>query len=297
MPPANVKKFLLIVVALALLAAPLYWLERAPRKSSAEPEQILSRYLKAAYARDFKQAYRFISSQDQKLKPEKIYVSEQGAFTGFALEVARKLAEFIRVRSKQLQEDGDHARVKVALTLPDAASLSPLLLEWDEDRLNALSLAERQKLISSLDKLYRDGKMKMIKGEEDFVLVKEDKTWKLLLDWGKGLQVTFAATVPVTGQLEAAPVTRETVVHAGELFNVTYRVKNRSPKILSTRIGHKIEPRELQPYLDIVQCALLLPVKLLPGQETEYSTTYAIRPDIPTNAREVNITYEFKLEP
>jgi cytochrome c oxidase assembly protein Cox11 len=97
--------------------------------------------------------------------------------------------------------------------------------------------------------------------------------------------------------LEAAPATRETVVHAGELFNITYRVKNSSPKIISTRITHKIEPRELQPYLDIVQCALLLPVKILPGQETEYSTTYAIRLDIPASAREVDITYEFKLEP
>jgi len=292
-----VKKFLLIVAAFALLAAPLYWLEREPRKSAAEPVQILSRYLKAAYARDFKQAYRFISSQDQKLKPEKVYVSEQEPFTGFALEVARKLSEFIRVRSTQLRLDGDHARVKVALTLPDATSLSPLLLEWDEDRLNALSPAERQKLISSLDKLYRGGKMKMIEGEDDFVLIREDKTWKLLLDWGKGLQVIFGATVPATGQLEAAPTTRETVVQAGELFNITYRVKNRSPKIISTRISHKIEPSELRPYLDIVQCALLLPVKLSPGQETEYSTTYAIRPDIPANAREVSVTYEFKLEP
>jgi hypothetical protein len=40
-----------------------------------------------------------------------------------------------------------------------------------------------------------------------------------------------------------------------------------------------------------------LPVKLSPGKETEYSTTYAVRPDIPVGAREMNITYEFKLEP
>jgi hypothetical protein len=292
-----VKKLLLMVAGLVLIAAPLYWLQREPRKPTAEPVPTLSRYLKAAYARDFKRAYRFISSKDKKLKPEKIYSSEQGAFTGFALEVARKLADFITVRPTQLQLEGDRAQVKVALKLPDASSLSPLLLEWDEDRLNALSPAERQKLRASIDKLQRGGKMKMIEGEEEFVLVKEGDAWKLFLDWGKGLRVTFGATVPVTGQLEATPATPETVVRAGELFNVTYRVKNRSPKIISTRISHKVEPHELQSYLDIVQCALLLPVKLLPGKETEYSTTYAVRPDIPANAREINITYEFKLQP
>jgi len=292
-----VKKLLLMVAGLALIAAPLYWLHREPRRSTPEPVQTLSRYLKAAYARDFKQAYRFISSQDKKLKPEKIYVRDQGAFTGFALEVARKLADFITVRSTQLQLEDDRAQVKIALKLPDASSLSPLLLEWDEDRLNALSPAERQKLLASIDKLHRSGKMKMIEGEEEFVLVKEGEAWKLFLDWGKGLQVTFAATVPVTGQLEAAPTTPGTVVRSGELFNVTYRVKNRSQKIISTRITHRVEPHELQPYLDIVQCALLLPVKLSPGKETEYSTTYAVRPDLPASTREMNITYEFKLEP
>lgn len=291
------KKLLLMVAGLALIATPLYWLQREPRKPTAEPVPTLSRYLKAAYARDFKQAYRFISSKDKKLKPEKIYSSEQGAFTGFALEVGRKLADFITVRPTQLQLEGDRAEVKVRLKLPDASSLSPLLLEWDEDRLNTLSPAERQKLLASIDKLHRGGKMKMIEGEEEFVLVKEGDAWKLFLDWGKGLRVTFGATVPVTGQLEATPATPETVVRAGELFNVTYRVKNRSRKIISTRITHKVEPHELQSYLDIVQCALLLPVKLSPGKETEYSTTYAVRPDIPANAREINITYEFKLEP
>ena len=291
------KKLLLMVAGLALIAAPLFWLQRVPGKPTPEPVQTLSRYLKAAYARDFKQAYRFISAQDKKLKPEKIYAREQGAFTGFALEVARKLADFITVRSTQLQLENDRAQLKVALKLPDADSLSPLLLDWDEDRLNALSPAKRQKLLADIEKLHRDGKMKMVEGEEEFVLVKEGEAWKLFFDWGKGLRVTFGATVPVSGQLKATPATQETVVRAGELFNVTYRVKNRSPKIIVTRIAHKVEPHELQPYLDIVQCALLLPVKLSPGKETEYSTTYAVRPDIPASAREINITYEFKLEP
>src|SRR5215467_14272717 len=168
-----------MVAGLVLIAAPLYWLQREPRRPTPEPVQTLSRYLKAAYARDFKQAYRFISAKDKKLKPEKIYSREQGAFTGFALEVARKLADFITVRPTQLQLEDDRAQVKVALKLPDASSLSKLLLEWDDDGQNAALHTKREKLPENVEKLKSGGKMKMIEGEEEIVLVKEGETLKL----------------------------------------------------------------------------------------------------------------------
>jgi len=286
-----------MVAALLLIATPFYLLRHERRSAVPEPVQTLSHYLKASYARDFKQAYRFISSKDKALKPEKVYVREKGAFTGFTLEVGRKLSDFITVRPIRLQSETDRTQVKLALKLPDANSLAPLLLEWDEDRLNALPLAERQKLLATLDRLHRNGTIKMVEGEEEFILVKEGQAWKLFLDWAQGLHVTFGSIVPSGGQLEAAPTTAGTAVRAGEPFSVTYRVKNSSQKILSTRIIHKVAPQQLKQYLDIVQCALLLPVKLLPGQESEYSTTYLVGPDIPDGTREMNITYEFKLEP
>ena len=291
------KKFFLIIAGVALLAAPLYWLQHAPHRPASEPARTLSRYLKAAYARDYKLAYRYISAKDQQLKSETAYSREQGAFKGFTLEVARKLAEFVTVGSTELRPEGDRTRVQVALKLPDANSLASLLMDWDEDRLNALSLPERQKLLAAIDKLYRSGKMKMIEGNDEFVMTQEGPAWKIVMDWSKGVHVTFGSTVPAGGPIEAAPTTPGTLVRPGQLFNVTYRVKNLSQKIVSTRIAHKVEPHELQPYLDIVQCALLLPVKLSPGKESEYATTYAVRPDLPANAHEINITYEFKLEP
>ena len=286
-----------IVPALLLVATPLYLLKQARHSPAPEPVQTLSRYLKASYARDFKQAYRFISSKDKQLKPEKVYLREQGAFRGLALEVARKLADAITIRPLEFSSEGDRTRVKVMFKLPDANSLAPLLMEWDEDRLNALSPAKRQKLLAAIDKLHRSGTMKMIEGEEEFVLVKEGEAWKLFLDWGKGLRVTFGSIVPADGLIEAKPTTPETVVRPNEPFSITYRVRNRSQKMLSTRIIHKIEPQQLKPYLDIIECALLVPVKLLPGKEAEYSTTYAVRPDLPVGTREMNITYEFKVEP
>jgi hypothetical protein len=251
----------------------------------------------ASYARDYKQAYRLISAKDRQLKPEAVYVRERGTFTGFTLEIARKLAESIAIKPAKITAAGERTRIRAALRLPDAGSLAPLLLDWDEEKLNALSSADQRKLLAVVDRLTRSGTMKMIEGEEEFALVKEDKTWRLALDWDAALRVSLSSLVPANGPIEAEPVPRETVVKSSEPFRISYRVSNRSDKALRTRIIHKVEPQELREYLDIIECALLLPTTLSAGQQEEYSTTYLVRGDLPESARKVNITYEFKIEP
>ena len=291
------KKLLLIAGSLLLVLSPLYLLNHEPRGALPEPVLVLSRYLRASYARDYKQAYRFISAKDRQLKPEKVYVRERGTFSGFTLAAARKLAESIAVEPVKITADGDRTRIRAALKLPDAGSLAPLLMDWDEEKLNALPPADQRKILAAIDRLSRSGTIKTIQGEEEFALVKEDKAWRLALDWDAALRVSFASVVPADGALEAEPIPRETVVKSSEPFRISYRVSNRSGKALRTRIIHKVEPQELREYLDIIECALLLPTSVPAGQQAEYSTTYLVRGDLPESARKFNITYEFKIDP
>jgi hypothetical protein len=292
-----VKKLLLIASSLLLVLSPLYLLKHEPRGAVPEPVLVLSRYLKASYARDYKQAYRFISAKDRQLKPEKVYVRERGTFSGFTLAAARKLAESIAVEPVKITADGDRTRIRAALKLPDAGSLAPLLMDWDEEKLNALPPADQRRILAAIDRLSRSGTIKTIQGEEEFALVKEDKAWRLALDWDAALRVSFASIVPADGAIEAEPIPRETVVKSSEPFRIAYRVTNRSGKALRTRITHKVEPQELREYLDIIECALLLPTSVPAGQQAEYSTTYLVRGDLPESARKFNITYEFKIDP
>jgi len=292
-----VKKTLLIVGSLLLILTPLFLLKHGPRAAVPEPVLVLSRYLKASYARDYKQAYRFISAKDRQLKPEKVYVRERGTFSGFTLAAARKLAESIAIEPVKITADGDRTRIRAALKLPDAGSLAPLLMDWDEEKLNALPPADQRKILAAIDRLGRSGTIKTIQGEEEFALVKEDKAWRLALDWDAALRVSFASIVPANGAIEAEPIPRETVVKSSEPFRISYRVSNRSGKVLRTRIIHKVEPQELREYLDIIECALLLPTSVPAGQQAEYSTTYLVRGDLPENARKLNIIYEFKIDP
>jgi hypothetical protein len=292
-----IKKFLLPLCASVLLALPpLAWLVASGSSSSQEPVQVLSQYLRFLYARDFRQAYRFISADDQGLKNLAEYVRERGSFSGFTLAVAAKLAGLIEINQLSSAADGPRQRVTVALKLPDANSVAPLLNDWDDKKLNALSALERRNLLSAIDGLIGAGKLPMIEGEEKFVLIKEGSKWKVFLDWAGGVQVQFTATVPPGEQIAATPIGKATVARSGDLFTVGFKVTNRTAKQIVTRIGHRVEPQELAQYLDLVECALLLPVRVQPGEEQVYHSTYMVRGDLPDGTKTINVTYEFKIE-
>jgi hypothetical protein len=293
--PGFIKRSLLFFLTLALLAAPvLLWLNTG--SGSDDPLVVLEKYLKVLYARDFRQAYRYISAADRELKSRTDYVRERGAFHGLALDAARKLSELIEIQPVKQEPDGARNRVTVALKLPDANAVGDLLLGWDERRLDALPGSEQKKLLAQIEQLVRDRKVAMIEGEEQFVLLQEGSQWRVFLDWAAGVQVKFATTLPTGGALAAEPVTKETVARSGDVFTVGFKVKNTGKNEIVTRIAHRIEPKEMTQYLDLVECALLLPVRLRPGEEQIFNSTYIIRGDIPDGAKSIAVNYEFQIE-
>src|SRR5688572_32759815 len=131
--------FIGFVAALILIlpAAFLYNNNNSAQRSvQTAPFNTVDNYLKNAYARDFKKAYRYISLGDRQLKAERVYVREKGSFNGFPLAVTRKLSEFIELRPLEtVTEQDGRMRVKLEAKYPDANSLSTMLLDWDEERL------------------------------------------------------------------------------------------------------------------------------------------------------------------
>jgi hypothetical protein len=294
--PSFVKRALVVLFTIVVLAAPaLLWLSKGNPPPS-EPVEVLEKYLRFLYARDFRRVYRFISAADRELKTRNEYVRERGSFHGVALEAARKLSHQIAIRPLTQQTEGIQNRVRIAITLPDANAVSDLLLGWDEKRLDALPASEQKQILRTIDQLIRDGKLPMIEGEEEFVLVREASQWQVFLDWAAGIQVRFAASLPANGALAAKPTTEETVARSGDLFTVGFKVRNQGAREILTRIVHRVEPKEIAEYLDLVECALLLPVRLRPGEEQVFNSTYIVRGDLPEGTRNLSVTYEFKVE-
>ena len=294
----QLKPVILFVAATLLLVLPASYVltEGLHRAEDEQTVRILTKYLRAVYSRDFKQAYRFVSSEDKRLKEEGIYVRERGPFAGFTLEAAKKLSEFIEFTPAQVKIDDNRARITLAFKAPDMNSLGTLLLDWDEERLNALPPHEQKKLLASIDSMKRRGGLEVIEGQEEFNLVREGSSWRLFFDWASGVRVNFTTIVPQDGVIEAKPTIKETVTQPNELFTIAYRVKNLTDKEVFARITHRVEPAALTEHLDLVECALLLPVRIPPGEEQSYSSTYVVRGDIPDGTKRLDVTYEFKVE-
>jgi hypothetical protein len=263
----------------------------------AEINTLLNSYVKALYSRDFRAVYELLSSADQRLKDVHSYSRERGEFRDFTLEVAKALARSVEVSLIAQHIEPARATVKVRVNVPDAPQLNASLLDWDSDRLERLSAAERTTLLENLDRRQRDKKIAMVAGEETFNLVKEAGGWKVFLDWAAGIKLTFQSVIPASAPVVIKIAQREVASRPGQVFRVAMKITNTGKQILSTRIGHLVEPPELRDYLDLVDCGFVLPLRLQPGKEEEFVTTYLLRGTLPNQVRQLSVTYAVSVSP
>jgi hypothetical protein len=292
------KFSLLLCAATALFFAPALPLRGAALGlSPQDPASVLQAYLRATFARDFAEAYRYISTADRRIRDLDRYVRQRGALNGFALEAAKKLAETTEIKSvlKPITPDRVEALVRYKVPHPDKSAA--LLLNWNAYQLNSLPPAERKQLLDSLEKKQRDGSLEMIEGEEKFALVKDADGWRIFLHWAAGIKIPLRILVSPSADVDVGLSKNQVVVQPGDLFEISLRIKNRSNQPVIARIGHLVEPRSVADFLDFVQCGFLLPVRLEPAKEQEFSGTYLIRGNIPEGVRQLTLTYDFRLNP
>jgi hypothetical protein len=255
----------------------------------------LERYIRATYARDYEEAYSYIAAADQRLKDRTSYVRDRGAFTGFTLQIARILASYIELSALETRLDAGEARITIKFKVPDASKLAPMLHDWDNDRLDALPGAERKAMVAAIEKLGRSREIEMVEGEDVFELIKERGSWKIVLNWASAVKVGFQTSIPTTVPVEARLQGSNIATRPGEIFKVVLNVKNTSKEQLFVRIGHLVDPHAFRDYLDLVECGFLLPVRLAPGKEEEFVSTYLLRGSLPEGVRQLNVTYAVTL--
>jgi cytochrome c oxidase assembly protein CtaG/Cox11 len=277
--------FTAVLAWVALMAQPAWSDDRV------DIANVLDKYLKALYARDFRAAYEQISSADQRLKDVHNYSRERGEFRDFILEAARAVAQSIDVSLVELRVDQERATAKVKANVPDALKLNSLMLDWDSDRMESLTIGERKTLLGNIDRQIRENSLAMVAGEENFNLVKEDGGWKIFLNWATGIKLTFQSSIPPSSPVDIKIEQTEVASRPGQVFRVAMKIKNTGKQVLSTRIGHLVEPQEMRDYLDLVDCGFILPVRLQPGKEEEFVTTYLLRGTLPETVRRISVTY------
>jgi hypothetical protein len=280
---------------IALLALSSFGMRSAVAADQQDAVSTLDRYVRATYARDYEEAYSQIASSDQRLKDRGSYVRERGAFSGFALEIARVLASYIKLKPTETRIIDGQAKIKIKFEVPDAGKLAPVLHDWDIDQLDGLSGSQRKALLADIDSLRQKHAIEMVQGEDVFELIKEGASWKIVLNWASPVNVRFQTSIPSSVPIEARLGHSDVATRPGEIFKVVLNVKNTSQEQVLARIGHLVDPHAVRDYLDLVDCGFLLPVRLAPGKEEEFVSTYLLRKNLPEGVRRLNVTYAVTL--
>ena len=153
----------------AAAVALLLWAGSAAAQADAgAARDLVSRYLKAVYAQDYAEAYRYVSKRDREAKSAADYLRENPSFTGAAAELARGLAQRIEVGPLSFTTRGDSAAVRFAISLPDANSpaLEKLFAGFDPDELNRLTPEQHRQILDAVAEMARTRSLPVVTGEE-----------------------------------------------------------------------------------------------------------------------------------
>ena len=261
-----------------------------------DPIVVIKNYIQATYARNFAQAYRLLSIEDQQIRNEGDYVREQGAYDGFTLRLAKSLAEKMDFAVLEDKRNGHRARITARFKLPSPEDLSPLVQNWDSEKLNSISPVQQRQILESIEKLRRDKNLLMVEAQETFELIKEGKNWRLFFDWASGTKVTFSFLAPSSSGIEVEFQEKEIIANPREPFVVHFKIKHRGNRAVTARIVHRVEPAAGRENLQMIQCGLLSPINLSPGSEQEMTSVYLFEGNL-AEVKHVFIAYEFKVEP
>ena len=260
------------------------------------PEEVVKRYLKAIYARDYPDVYRWISHTDRRLKTRTEYVREHGTFSGATLELARTLANLVRFEQIETELHDNMATVTATVRLPNAndPQIQALTLEFDEDRVNASSPQAQQAMGQQIGELARTGHLPtVVATSETWQLMYENGAWGIVMNWEGAVEVRFEAVTRAGLPWAFTPVQPLVRILPGEALQTFYQVKNLSSRTITGKARHILEPPEDVGFTEIVSCFCFFEQTLEPGEEQELSVFFRVNPELPEAIREMRVLYEF----
>lgn len=255
---------------------------------------VVKAYLQATRARDFDAAYGYVSAVDRRVRDKNTYLRSQESFKGFALDLAKKLAADMEVWVIKQRSGSPTIQLEIGYRAPTADEISSQLLDWNPDKLNALSPTHQSALLEALSKLKKGGKMIAIEGRETFELMREKEGWKIFLDWRSQHRVLFKSSQPRPEDLAVKFLRNDLLVKGEEPFQVDFKVTNRTDREIVVKLNHIFEPRKIEKHIDMIACGSLVPFRLLPHETREISSAYLVRGALPAKVP-FAIIYDFNL--
>ncbi len=261
--------------------------------ASRSPDEIALAYARAVYARDYAQAWEFISAADKQYKTREQYLVENGSFSGLEQELAATLAGWIQFTQTHVEVAGDRATVAVHVKAPNGNQPEVYKLLQEAERESELTAAERRALLERLESLYAADQIEILEGEHRFALHREPDGWRVVMDWAGAIVIKLTAEVNPDLDWEFYPLQAEVRALPGETLTAVYRAVNRTDYPITAKGKHIVLPEAYKEYFTTLQCFCFVQQTLQPGESKDMELIFRIDYDIPAEVREFENKYVF----
>lgn len=291
------NRAILLKVGLILLVVGLgiagFFAARQWSLAGRPPEEIALAYARAVYARDYAQAWEFISAADKQYKTREQYLAENGSFSGLQQELAATLAGWIQFTEPNVEVVGDRATVTVHVKAPNGNQPEVYQILREAEGESELTAGERRALFERLERMDAAGQIEIIEGDHIFTLRREPGGWRVVVDWAGAIVVKFTAEVSPDLDWEFYPLQAEVRALPGETLSATYRAVNRSDRSITAKGKHIVLPEEYKDYFTTLQCFCFVQQTLQPGESKDMQLVFRIDYDVPAEVREFENKYVF----
>ncbi len=298
--------FLKIVLALLAAGAGLggFFAIRYWGFAHRPPDEVALAYARAVYARDYAEAWEFISVGDKQYKTREQYLAENDSFAGLKQELAYVLAGWIQFTNTNVRLEGDRATVTTDVKAPNGNQSEVAEILRTAGRESELTGAHRGELLDRLQAMVAIGQIEILEGEQTFMLTREPgglvprfspPGWRLVMDWEGAVVVKLTAEVSPDLPWDFYPLQAEVRALPGETLTAKYRATNRSNLPITGKAKHYILPEEYEKYITTIQCFCFIQQTLQPGESEDMTLIFRVDYDIPAEVREVENRYVFYL--
>lgn len=254
------------------------------------PDQISQQFFLDNYTGDYPAVWQMVSTQDQTARSEEQFLADKQSPNQAQAALYQQLASWGTFQVVALvSNQTDQVIVTAQTHFPDRS-------QPEFQRLIGLAAADgadQEQLLSELQQLYQQDRLRYIEDQVGYNLVSQDGDWRVVQHWGELITVQLSGTVSPGLPWEFYPLQRQVEAVPGELVRVDYLARNNSDHEITAQAVHKVGPPEVASYFETLECFCFTETTLAAGEQRQLTLQFRIDPSLPAGAAYFQDRYTF----
>lgn len=254
------------------------------------PAEIARAFFLDSYTHDYRAVWSKVSAEDQAATDEDTYLAENDPLDSGSAALHQRLAGWGRFQVIALVSNRpDQLIVTAHAHFPDRSQ--PEFMDLVEQTKADSSALEAS--LEALNGLYQRGELRFVEEDLGYNLVRQDRGWRVVQNWGEVVTVLLAGAVSPGLPWEFYPVERQVLAVPGELVKVNYLARNVSDQTITAQAVHQVGPPEVASFFQTIQCFCFTEQTLQPGEQRQMTLQFRIDSSLPEGVAYFQDGYTF----